>query len=110
MYLRSTVGGDHRWIPGLVVRQTGPVSYVVRERDSDTVHCRHGDQLRAHATAESDTVVTDSQVEQLDGKDCGGLQDIVDSTVQSPELLEPETVALRRSTRVSKPPKSSVGE
>lgn len=89
----------------MVVRQTGPVSYEVREQDSNTVHRHHGDQLRPRATAESETVVTDSQVEQLDGKDCGGLQDIVDSTVQSPELLEPETVALRRSTRVSKPPK-----
>ena len=48
MYLRSTVGGDPKWIPGLVVRQTGPVSYEVRERDSDTVHRHHGDQLRAH--------------------------------------------------------------
>lgn len=105
MYLRSTVGGGHKWIPGLVVRQTGPVSYKVRERDSDTVHRRHGDQLRARATAESDTVVTDSQVEQLNGKDCSVSQDIVDSTVQSPELLEPEPVPLRRSARVCKPPR-----
>lgn len=54
----------------LVVRQTGPVTYEVRERESDTVHRRHGDQLRARATAASDTVVTDSKVEQLDSKDC----------------------------------------
>lgn len=56
VYLRSTVGGDPKWIPGLVVRQTGPVSYEVRERDSDTVHRRHGDQLRARAMAEPYTV------------------------------------------------------
>ncbi|XP_059201274.1 uncharacterized protein K02A2.6-like [Centropristis striata] len=64
VYLRSTVGGDPKWIPGLVVRQTGPVSYEVRERDSDTVHRRHGDQLRARATAEPDTVLTNPHVEQ----------------------------------------------
>ena len=55
--------------------------------------------------AEPDTVLTDPHVEQLVGKDCSSSQDIVDSTVPSPELLEPEPLALRRSTWVSKPPK-----
>ncbi|KAI9520745.1 hypothetical protein NQZ68_013150 [Dissostichus eleginoides] len=31
----------------MVVRQTGPVSYEVLERDSDTVHRRHGDHVPA---------------------------------------------------------------
>uniref|UniRef100_A0A665US80 Integrase catalytic domain-containing protein n=1 Tax=Echeneis naucrates TaxID=173247 RepID=A0A665US80_ECHNA len=78
VYLRSTVGGDPKWIPGSVVRQTGPVSYEDRERDSNTVHRCHGDRLRARATAEPDPVLTDPR---------------------------PEPVALRRSTRVTKPPK-----
>lgn len=74
------------------------MSYKARERDSETVHHRHGDQQQIRATAESGTVVTDSQVEQLEGKNCDGLQNMVDSTVQSPEAPEPEPVALRRST------------
>lgn len=86
VYLRSTVGRDHRWISGLLVRQT------------------YGDQLRACATAESGTVVIDSQVDQFGDKDCGGFQGIVDS-IQSSQPPKPETVALKRSTRVSKPPK-----
>lgn len=64
IYLRSTVGGDHRWIPALVVRETGLALHVVRERDADTAHRRHGDQLRARTTAESNTVITDAQIEQ----------------------------------------------
>lgn len=52
VYLRNTVGRDHNGIPGLVVRQKGPVSYEVGQRDSNTVHRRHRDQLRAHATAQ----------------------------------------------------------
>lgn len=89
VYLRSTVGGE------LVVRHTGPVSYVVREREILTqytiateISCRLVSQL----------IHTDSQVDQLGGKDSGGLQDIVVSTIQSPQPLEPETVPLRRST------------
>lgn len=51
--------------PGLVVRQTGHVSYAVRERDSDTVHRCQGDQLRAWVPAEPDTVLTETQVAQF---------------------------------------------
>ncbi|KAJ8333797.1 hypothetical protein SKAU_G00411160 [Synaphobranchus kaupii] len=113
LYLRSTVGGDHKWIPGMVVRQTGPVSYEVRERDSDTVHRRHGDQLRARAMAEQETEhdeqeighdahETEPQAELDVSKDSS--HDIVDSTRQTPKLPEPEPVALRRSTHEIKPP------
>ncbi|XP_027869143.1 uncharacterized protein K02A2.6-like [Xiphophorus couchianus] len=38
VYLRNTGGGVHKWTPGQVVRQTGPVSYEVKERYSNTVH------------------------------------------------------------------------
>ncbi|KAK9515825.1 hypothetical protein VZT92_026433 [Zoarces viviparus] len=105
VYLRSTVTGSHKWIPGLIVRQTGPVSYEVRERDSDTVHRRHGDQLRARAIAEPDIDVTESQAELGDGEDGSSSQEVVDANMQTPELLEPEPVVLRRSNRMTKPPK-----
>ncbi|KAK9528365.1 hypothetical protein VZT92_012532 [Zoarces viviparus] len=105
VYLRSTVTGSHKWIPGLIVRQTGPVSYEVRERNSDTVHRRHGDQLRARAIAEPDIDVTESQAELGDGEDGSSSQEVVDANMQTPELLEPEPVVLRRSNRMTKPPK-----
>lgn len=100
----ETTGGFQGWW-----RDRRALCRMWSERDSDTVHRRHGDQLQARATAESGTVVTDSQVDQ-DGGGMTGLQDIVDSTIQSPEPPEPETVALRRSTRVSKPPERYVPE
>ena len=108
VYLRSTAGGGHKWIPGLVVRQTGPVSYEVRERDSDTVHRRHGDQLRARVIAEPVTEGADSQTGRFDVKDCSGSEESVETTRQPAEPLEPEPVAPRRSTRVIKPPKRYV--
>ncbi|KAJ8370538.1 hypothetical protein SKAU_G00105660 [Synaphobranchus kaupii] len=85
----------------------------VRERDSDTVHRRHGDQLRARAMAEQETEhdeqeighdahETEPQAELDVSKDSS--HDIVDSTRQTPKLPEPEPVALRRSTREIKPP------
>lgn len=98
------LGGDHKWIPGLVVRQTGPVSYEVREQDSNTVQRHHGDQLRARAIGEPDTDGTESQAGQFDGENCSGSQEVVDSTMQKPELQEPEPMALRRSNQVIKPP------
>ncbi|KAL1276343.1 hypothetical protein QQF64_035966 [Cirrhinus molitorella] len=43
---RCKVGGDPKWLSGVVVQQTGPVSYKVRDPLSTTVYRRHGDQLR----------------------------------------------------------------
>lgn len=68
--------------------QTGPVSYEVREHDSDTVHRRHGDQTRGRAMVYLDTVVTNSQGGPLEGKEGSSSQDIADSTGQSLGLLE----------------------
>lgn len=49
----------------------------------------------------SSELVPQLKLEQLDVEDCGGLQDFVDSTVPSAELLEPETEALRLLTFMS---------
>ncbi len=46
VFLRNTVGGDPKWLSGVVVQQTGPVSYKVCDPLSITVYRRHGDQLR----------------------------------------------------------------
>lgn len=71
VYPRSTVGGDYKWILGLVVRQSGQLRqlYEVRDRDSDTVHRHHGDQLQARITVEPDTDGPELQTEQFFGKD-----------------------------------------
>lgn len=50
------------------LRQTGPVSYDVRERDTDTVHRRHSSQLCARAVAEPETEITKTHIAQKD--DC----------------------------------------
>ena len=96
------------WIPGLVVRQMGPVSYEVREQDSDTVHRCHGDQLGAGVIAESNSGGTESQAERAHGENGTKPQGTVDSSMQPSVLLEPEPVTLRCSTPVCKPPKPGI--
>ncbi|KAM9717125.1 uncharacterized protein ACNS7B_020902 [Menidia menidia] len=104
VYLRNTGGGVHKWIPGQVVRQTGPVSYEVKERYSNTVHRRHGDQLRTQAVAEPD--VEDSETPTQEQKDVNitPKQSDLDSGVHPPVSPDP-SVILRRSTRTRKTPK-----
>lgn len=59
VYLQST--GEHKGIPSMVVRQTGPVSYEM--------HQWHGDQLRACAMAEPQSQETEPQAEQDGSRD-----------------------------------------
>uniref|UniRef100_A0A3P9MD94 Integrase catalytic domain-containing protein n=1 Tax=Oryzias latipes TaxID=8090 RepID=A0A3P9MD94_ORYLA len=99
VYLRSTVSGGHIWIPGMVVRQTGPVSYKVREWDSGTVHRRHGDQLRERAVPAADQVVSTEEAGLEVETSCGSSPQKGDFPNQSPE-----PVVLRRSQREIKRP------
>lgn len=41
-YLQNTTGGGPRWIPEFVTQQTGPVSYKVIGRDTDSPHMTRG--------------------------------------------------------------------
>ena len=58
VYLQNTAGGREKWIPGVVVEQTGPVSYRVQGTDTVTFR-RHGDQLRSRVTADGLDLNTD---------------------------------------------------
>lgn len=104
VYLWNTAGGPHKWIPGLVVRQTGPVSYQVRERDSDTVHRRHGDQLRARAPPETVTETLETETREQTTENDSTVEVTVDLPVQTPVPFEPPPVNVRRSERVRKKP------
>jgi len=113
VYLRNTAGGAHKWVPVKVVRQTGPVSYHVKERDSDTVHRRHGDQLRARVppeVVETETETVDTEIqEQTTGNDVS-VEIAVGLPVQPPALLEPPPAIVGRSERVRKKPKKYLAE
>ncbi|CAL1572401.1 unnamed protein product [Knipowitschia caucasica] len=105
VYLRNTAGGAHKWIPGQVVRQTGPVSYQVKERDSDTVHRRHGDQLRARASPEQTDIDTETfEAEMQNTGNDTPVETTVDLPVQPSVPPEPPSVTVRRSERVRKKP------
>ena len=47
VYLQNTGGGREKWIPGVIAKQTGPVSYRVQGTDGDGTYRWHGDQLRS---------------------------------------------------------------
>nr|XP_055073117.1 uncharacterized protein K02A2.6-like [Misgurnus anguillicaudatus] len=108
VYLRNTTGGGNKWVPGVIVKQTGPVSYQVQGRDTDVTFRRHGDQLRPRfvedeLVKETDDSEVDTSVQpcaseeekqavsEFPQKDCGG----VTGVTQSP----------RRFSRIRKPPK-----
>ncbi|XP_023204972.1 uncharacterized protein K02A2.6-like [Xiphophorus maculatus] len=104
VYLRNTGGGVHKWTPGQVVRQTGPVSYEVKERYSNTVHRRHGDQLRAQAVVEPDIKDIETPTQEQNDVNITPEQSALDSGVHPPVSPDP-SVVVRRSTRPRKTPK-----
>ncbi|KAJ8362213.1 hypothetical protein AAFF_G00388720 [Aldrovandia affinis] len=57
VYMRSYTGG-HKWIPGVIVSVTGPVSYKVQTPDGQ-LHRRHVDQLRGRLALRADTASTE---------------------------------------------------
>ncbi|KAI7790217.1 hypothetical protein IRJ41_003016 [Triplophysa rosa] len=103
VFLRSTVGGDPKWLPGVVVQQTGPVSYKVCG-PMDTVYRRHGDQL---ITFLSDTAMHDKKTTQNNASDGmvesdGMVPDCASACGTMLPTLEPQVanpVGLRRSKR-----------
>lgn len=121
VFLRSTVGGDPKWLSGVITQQTGPVSYKVRDPASDTVYRRHGDQLRSRTssseipmppnekeTAQSAESNDQAQNAELNDQDSGfaGIPGTFDSEVpfELTEPLIPSPGGLRRSKRTIKLP------
>lgn len=105
VYLRSTVGGGPRWIPGLITQQMGPVSYQVRVRDMDTVYRRHGDQLRSRTLPDISQEVTNPQVDEHQSQESGtdNMRDLA-NTVEMPKPPDINSTPPRRSQRASRPP------
>ena len=64
VFVKNHSGIGQRWLPGKVVKKTGPVSYVVELQDGRQKRC-HLDQLRSRETDDdmqdmSETVMDDS--------------------------------------------------
>ena len=95
VYLRNTAGGAHKWVPVKVVRQTGPVSYHVKERDSPEL-------------VETKTETVDTEI-QTTGNDAS-VEITVGFPVQPPAQLESPPAIVRRFERVRKKPKKYLEE
>lgn len=104
VYFRNTWGGAHKFILGQVVRQTGPVSYEVKERDSNTVHRRHGDQLRTQAVVEPEFENPKTPTTEQSDANVTPEQSALDLGMHPPVSLDPP-VEVRCSTRPQKTPK-----
>lgn len=113
VFLRSTVGGDPKWLSGVITQQTGPVSYKVCDPISDTVYRRHGDQMRSHSssteTSMSQNEKETAQYAEPNDQDSGfpgTSAGICESEVpfEPTEPLVSSPVGLRRSKRTIKLP------
>ncbi|XP_078253747.1 ER membrane protein complex subunit 2 isoform X1 [Rhinoraja longicauda] len=108
VYLYNTAGGGRKWIPGVIVDQTGPVSYKVQGGDTDITYRRHGDQLRYRVMGdgldqdtENSTTDTSAPSQPAQPEDMSSCSEpgTVDRTAAAAAPLSP-----RRSSRVRKPP------
>lgn len=105
VYLCNTTGGGNKWVPGVIVKQTGPVSYKVQGRDADVTFRRHGDQLRPRFIgdelvketdcSEMDTSFQPSEpeeekqaVSEFSQRDCGGVTGVTQSPRRSFRISE----------------------
>ena len=99
-------GNPHRWLPGAIVKVTGPASYHVKLNDGRLIQ-RHVDSIRLRDT--NDPVDTSSK-EQDNPSNLHSDLYLPDSTsieqtqTQEPTATNPQP-QLCRSTRHRKPPK-----
>ncbi len=103
--LRNTVGGDPKWLSGVVVQQTGPVSYKVRDPLSTTVYRRHGDQLRPRLSASEtydEQLMSRSSVETQEPE-----KEMIETSSPDPGLVETSTTVCESELPVE-PPESLV--
>ncbi|KAL1255446.1 hypothetical protein QQF64_013507 [Cirrhinus molitorella] len=108
VYLRNTTGKGSKWVPGVIVKQTGLVSYNVQGQDADVTFRRHGDQLRPR-------VVEDDPVKQMEclgpetpNETCASVEKNQGVSETSQKDSNGDTgvaPGLRRSSRIRKPPK-----
>jgi hypothetical protein len=107
-----------KWLPATIVRDTGPLSYIVVFEDGQETN-RHIDQLRARAVLPFNSmlpVIPEDIIPAMDkqtiipdkDKDIQSKPDEEDVLTNNTDLDEsntsPENAQLRRSSRVIKPP------
>ena len=92
---------DNTWIPGVIEKQNGPLSYHVKLQDGCMVR-RHSDHILVHPGTEETSIVNDDWMNLPDIS-----QDSATAPPQNPRELQNVSSCppLRRSTRPSIPPK-----
>lgn len=86
VYMRSYTGA-HKWVPGVIMDTTGPVSYRVQTPDGQ-LHRRHVDQLRGRVQAGADQGSEGSE-ESPDDSTPEPIEPTPPASPQPPENAEP---------------------
>ena len=111
--VRNLPSSNPKWLPGVIVKVTGPLSYVVRLSDERIVH-KHVD----HIIRRNSSSITPVDADDLAVSDSGVPPTPDEDTSANPEPQPPEVVPTdssvttsadnstgpRRSSRQSKPP------
>ena len=95
--------GSPKWIPGFIVKKTGPVSYRVQLKASKQQLCRHQDHIRLRLTEVPDSAEASDQCqESYDAVD--DADDDIPLFPQFSRAENPVPEPLRRSQRIRRPP------
>ena len=102
MFAKNFSGAPPNWVPGRVVRVTGPLSYEIELQQGGTVH-RHVDAVRRREAAV--TLTSDREWNDEDQSTDDIQPSFPTPAVGSPPTSNPTPPAPpRRSTRVRRPP------
>ena len=99
MYVRNIT--DNTWIPGMIKKQHGLLSYHMKLQDGRMV-CRHSDNILAHSETEIALVADDDWLNLPDVSQDSATAQSQSSWEQTNDLFCPP---LQHSTRPSIPPK-----
>ncbi len=102
---QKSVLHDPNGLSGVVVQQTGPASYKVRDPLSTTVYRRHGDQLRPRLSASEtcdEQLMSRSSVETQEPE-----KEMIETSSPDPGLVETSTTVCEPELPVE-PPESLV--
>lgn len=101
VYAENFTSNNQKWMPGIIDKVTGPLSYVIKLPDESTIR-RHIDHIKARENHVNDNHVDDNADGSWDYIDSNISESTAAVPVNTPGQSTQQTV--RRSERILRPP------
>jgi len=101
VYAKNFTSSNQKWIPGIIDKVTGPLSYVIKLPDGSTI-CRYIDHLKARESQDEIEDSGDHSWDYIESSATNQPATEHENTLENTEQSNTQTV--QRSERIRKPP------